>query len=145
DMRALEEGLYILYQNISSTISFNFDYPVSEEDLRMATKGLMAYLAHYIARNKRRANTPPFAENLEFHVLRTRNLDEDTINDDGTWTKGDKEWYYLVLSESEGGIGSGGDMQIIAEGWLRKEKAELLDGFREMVESQNAKWEMQDE
>jgi len=145
DKKALESGLYNLYEDISSTLSLTYDHPLSEQDMQAAATNLLTYLTHYIARNKRRAKAPILATNLQFNVLRTYNPSETTIDDEGNKTKGEKEWYYLVLSESPSGIGNGGPVQIVAEGALRKDKAELLDGFREMVETRNQEWDKEDE
>jgi hypothetical protein len=137
--KALEKGLYILYENISSTISFNFDHPLSEQDLRVATENLATYLTHYILRNMRYAKTPLDHANLDFIVRRTRNEKETVLGKDRRpISKGLKEWYYIALTESPGG-------QILGEGDLRKDKAELLDAFRDMVERRNREWREEDE
>ena len=79
--------------------------------------------------------------NLAFHVLRTRNPAETTTDDAGKKIKGEKEWYYLILAETE----SAGVGHFLAEGRLRKEKIDLVEGFMEAVMDRLEKWNEQDD
>jgi len=141
--RALEKGLRDLIEDTSLSISFNSDHPLSEDDILMATTNLASYLAHYIVRNMRRAKSPLSHADLTFKVVRTRNSQEEVLEDRRRCIfKGEKEWYYMALIEFEHGNGL---PQILAEGDLRKDKAELFDSFVEMVERRNGEWDKEDE
>jgi gas vesicle protein len=138
DKKTLESGLYTLLGSISTTISTNFEFPVlSHEQLRDSSTTLSTYLGHFAMRNLRRATTPLDPSNLEFHVFRTRNAEDPTYNGDGNIIKGKKDWYRLVLSESDK---KSADVQILMEGNLAKNKEELLDAFLAAVKESLEKW-----
>jgi hypothetical protein len=144
--RALEKGLYELVQDIASSISFAYDHALYPQEIHMAALSIATYLNHYIARNRRRATTPLNHTGLTFKVTRTNNPKEDVFDDKRIRTsKGKKEWYYISLIESEKTSGGGNTSQILAEGDLRKNKAELFDAFIEMVERRNSEWDAEDE
>lgn len=135
----LENGLYDLLSSISATLSGDSTTAtVSPHDLLTTAATLATYLTHIAAR---RSDFLLSAATLSFHVLRARN-EAETVFDHRfrphkVLSKGEKEWYYLALSES----GEGGTMQILVEGGLRKEKSEVLEGFKEVIEARVRKWE----
>jgi hypothetical protein len=138
DRLALEAALMKHLASITTTIERVHDVPaLSATELRNLTKSLATYLTFFIAHNKRRSQTPLDPAHLAFHLLRTYNSSEASIDAQGDKTKGAKDWYYLVLTES----GSTGDMQILVEGMIRKEKGEVLEGFIEEVDDQVLYWE----
>jgi hypothetical protein len=138
DKKTLESGLYTLLGSVSTTISTNFEVPVlSHEQLRDSSTTLSTYLGHFAMRDLRRATTPLNPSNLEFHVFRTRNAEDHTYDRDGNIIKGKKDWYRLVLSESDK---KSGNVQIIAEGNLAKNKEELLDALLAAVKESLEKW-----
>jgi hypothetical protein len=138
DKKTLESGLYTLLGSVSTTISTNFEVPVlSHEQLRDSSTTLSTYLGHFSMRDLRRATTPLNPSNLEFHVFRTRNAKDPTYDSDGNIIKGKKDWYRLVLSESDK---KSGDVQILTEGNLAKNKEELLNAFLAAVKESLDKW-----
>lgn len=142
DKKLLSEGLYTLLEDLSTTLTTNHDAPtLLPHQLVTSTEILSAYVAEHYLRNHRRSKAPLDPPNLSFHSLRTRNPAETTVEEDEngvkTVTKGEKNWYYLVLSETEQEMG---DVQILAEGALRKDKGELLDGFNETVKEKIEQW-----
>jgi hypothetical protein len=138
DKEDLEGGLYILLRSVSSTIFTNFEVPVlSHEQLRDSSTTLSKFLRSSPKRNLRRATTPLNPSQLEFHVFRTRNPEDNTYDADGNTIKGQKDWYRLILSESNK---KSGDVQILAEGNLVKNKEELLDAFLAAVKESLNKW-----
>jgi hypothetical protein len=135
----LKNGLYDLLFSISATLSGDSSTPtLSPHDLLTTAAALATYLMHIATR---RSDFLISAATLSFHVLRTRNEEETVIDHKArprkVLSKGEKEWYYLALSES----GEGGKMQILVEGGLRKEKTDVLEGFKELVETGVREWE----
>jgi hypothetical protein len=144
--RALEMGLYELVQDIASSISFAYDHALYPQEMHMAALSIATYLNHYTARNRRRAQTPLNHTDLTFKVSRTNNPKEDVFDDKRIRIfTGKKEWYYISLIEFEKGSTNGATSQILAEGDLRKNKAELFDAFIEMVDRRNSEWGAEDE
>lgn len=141
DKALLNDVLFPLLETIGTTLSKNFDVPAaSTEDLLTATSTVTEYITAYCARNLRPSRTTLDHANLAFHVLRTRDPAETTTNDAGKKVKGEKAWYYLILTETEStGVG-----QILAEGRLRKEKIDLVEGFMQAVMDRLEKWNEQE-
>jgi hypothetical protein len=128
DKKLLSDGLYTLLEDLSASLNTNHDAPLpSPHELVTATETLSAYIAEHHLRGQRRFKAPFDPTNLSFHSMRTRNLAEERtqVNEDGSKKiiKGEKEWYCLVLSETKEATG---DVQILAESALRKDKADLL-------------------
>ncbi|KAH7067429.1 hypothetical protein BKA63DRAFT_607292 [Paraphoma chrysanthemicola] len=135
----LTNDLLNLLQATAATLSNTITEPTHfPHDLMPTATSLSTYLTHIATR---RSSSPISADNLSFHVLRTRN-EADTILDFDTrppkvLSKGKKEWYYLVLSETS----ETGDVQILIEGGLSKDKSDVLVGFMEVLEKSITAWE----
>jgi hypothetical protein len=143
DKKPLSDGLYTLLEDLSALLNINHDAPTrSPHQLVTATETLSAYIAEHHLRNYGCSKASLDPANLSFHSLRTRNPTEETIqvNEDGSKkiTKGENDWYYLVLSETEDETGN---VQILAEGALRKDKGESLEGFNGAVKTKVEAWE----
>jgi hypothetical protein len=137
--RALEAGLMSLLASLTTTLSRVHDVPaLSASSFTTLTKSLAKYLTFSISRNRRRSRTSLDPSNLAFNLLRTRNSSETTVRDAGKKVKGEKNWYYLVLSEIDRASDT---VQILVEGMIRREKGEVLDGFVEEVDDQVLFWE----
>lgn len=142
-MRILSPGIYALLETISTKISENFEiYGASDSELSDWTRTLCIYLTKHNARRMRRSRNLLNAANLSFHVLRTCNPSETTIDDKGKKVKGEKNWYYFILAETEEGTGN---VQTLAEGGLVKYKEDLLETFMKAVEEKVEAWQKQDE
>jgi hypothetical protein len=142
DKKLLSDGLYTLLSDLSASLNTNHDATLpSPHELVTTTETLSANIAEHHLRNHRRSKAPLDPANLSFHSLRTHNPAEETIrvNEDGSKKiiKGEKEWYCLVLSETEEATS---DVQILAESALRKDKTEFLDGFNEAVRAKVKVW-----
>jgi hypothetical protein len=136
---ALEISLTKKLSSLSSTISKVHDVPaLSTPDLRALSKSVATYLSYFISHNKRRSRTPLDPSNLSFQLLRTYDSTEYTFDDQGNKIKGEKNWYYLVLAESDS---AGGDVQFLVEGVIRQDKGAVLEGLVEEVEEGVLLWE----
>ncbi|KAH7083811.1 hypothetical protein FB567DRAFT_529966 [Paraphoma chrysanthemicola] len=120
---------------VSNTVAGPTHLP---RDLMPTATALSTYLTHIATR---RSSSPVSADNLSFHILRTRNKAETILDFDArppkVLSKGKKEWYYLVLSETS----DTGDVQILLEGGLRKNKSDVLVGFIEVLDTTIKTWE----
>ncbi|KAH3951236.1 hypothetical protein HBI56_090110 [Parastagonospora nodorum] len=142
DKALLNDVFFPLLETIGATLSKNFEVrAASTEDLLTATSTLTEYITAYCARNMRGSRNPLDPAELAIHVLRTRNPAETTTNNAGKKIKGEKKWYYLILAETE----KTGDVRILAEGNLRKDKIDLVEGFMEAVMNEIEKWNDQDD
>jgi hypothetical protein len=131
DNKLLSDGLYVLLKSVSTKLSKNFDLPApSPHELLAWTETLSFYLTQHHSCKIRRSRKPLHPANLAFHVLRTYNPAETTAIDKGKKIKGEKEWYYFILAETEEGTG---EVQTLAEGGLREDKEDLMEGFMEAV------------
>jgi hypothetical protein len=133
---ALEAGLTTLLTSISTTLSRI--HATTAPDISALSKSLALYLSYFISHNKRRSNIPLNVSNLAFHLMRTYNSTEYVVTNAGRKIKGEKSWYYVVLVE---GNGAEGDVQVVVEGVIRKEKGEVLEGLIEEVEEGVLLWE----
>jgi hypothetical protein len=134
DHKALEAHLDAMTQAIATTLVEEYsERPLSTGVTYVSAHYLLLYVAYSITKRTRHATTPVFPENLKFELLKTGKPDESTFDEHGVKTKGAKRWYYLILTETVGGVGSGGDVEILVEGGITVEKGK--------VELQVEKWE----
>jgi hypothetical protein len=142
DHKGLEAHLDAMIQAIATTLVEEYsERPLSTGVTYVSAHYLLLYVAYSITKRTRHATTPVFPENLKFELLKTRKPDESTFDEHGVKTKGAKRWYYLILTETVGGVGSGGDVEILVEGGITVEKGKVLEEFRSKVELQVEKWE----
>ncbi|KAF1921546.1 hypothetical protein BDU57DRAFT_418744, partial [Ampelomyces quisqualis] len=136
DKKSLEDGLFVLLSNYAMDLQTALDAPaVSNADLRTAATNLSNYLGHFHRRKSRRFTCPLKPSNLSFNLFRTRNPIEF---DENALTNSPKDWYQLVLSETEE---KSGDVQILVDGGLTKDKAKVLDELRQEVWRKLMRWE----
>jgi hypothetical protein len=142
DQNALEAHLDTMIQAIATKLAEEYsERSLSTGVTRVSAHYLLLHLAYGITKRKRHAITPIVPENLKFELLKTRNPDESAFDEHGVKTKGEKRWYYLILTETAGGVGSGGDVEILVEGGITLEKGKALEEFRSKVELQAEEWE----
>lgn len=153
DKKVLDDGLHTLFTSFASDLSVEFSIPMlSATEIQSLCTCLATYLTQFVGHSLRHSNELLRPENLEFHILRSRNASEECQDEEGKWLKGEKKRYRLVLYETtftamkEKGNNDKKQVgvQILAEGEMRLEKAEVLEGFQEAVKKKLERWEQEE-
>lgn len=138
----LEAHLVTMLQAMSTTMTNDYSQrPLSLDELEVSARNLLKYLAYTVVKKRRHTRTVMVPGDLRFYVFKTNKPEEATVNDQGVKTKGPNRWYYLVLSETVGGVGNGGQVEILVQGDTTLEKGKVMEEFRGMVEMAVADWD----
>lgn len=139
DKSLLENGLHTLIQNFAEGLSTEFSIPMlPPPSIQALTSSLSTYLGYFVQHNLRRSEKPLRPANLECHILRSRNPAEETKDEEGNYIKGEKRWHRLVLFETT--KDKDVDVQILVDGKMSLNKAEVLEGFKEGIKERVEAW-----